>query len=270
MRNVSGKKLLVASLVAMSLAYMGCARRKAPLAPQLNIGPMPLPPITRPNPAQRIEKTKYLMVKRQEQLLEEEDILSVPMMVDREFTAEEREPNAEPQAEAALNAESVTIEPYRTFIEIQRYEIENNGEDPQAQPISNVKLEVKFPQDPADKEAPRLEMELPGNGQYWPIGNGQVQEIKRTLELPWKYIAKDGFTFEIQMVRKGSWMKPCVFEVTQLSEFNRAYVCRTDLDWQKKRGVPEERLDKEGVQIRVFTDKNTPKKQIPTDAIAIR
>ncbi|MCB0403405.1 MAG: hypothetical protein KDD51_01370 [Bdellovibrionales bacterium] len=236
------------------------------MVPQLNIGPMALPPITRPNPAPKIEKTRYLMVKRQDDLLDQDDILNVPIMVDREFTGEHREPNADPES----NVESVSVEPYRTFIEIQRYEIENNGEDPQAQPISNVKLEVKFPKDPADAEAARLEMELPGNGQYWPIGNGQVQEIKRTLELPWKYVVKDGFTFEIQMVRKGSWMKPCVFEVTQLSEFNRAYVCRTDLDWQKKRGVPEQRLDKEGVQVRVFTDKNTPKRQIPTDAIAIR
>lgn len=268
MRDISGKKFLFGALIVMGLAYVGCSRRQ-PVPPQLHLRPIPMPGLSRPMPSKTIEKKQYLMVEREDSLLTAEDILSVPIMVDREFTGEAREPNAA-AGEEFIGSTSETIEPYRTFIEIQRYEIENNGEDPASQPISNVKLEVKFPQDPADKEVEPIEMELPGNNQYWPVGNGQVQEIKRTVELPWKYVVKDGFTFQIQMVRKGSWMKPCVFEVTQLSEFNRAYVCRTDIEWQKKRGIPEDRLDKEGVQIRVFTDKNTPKRQMPTDAIAIR
>lgn len=149
---------------------------------------------------------------------------------------------------------------YRTFITIQSYVMDNNGDA--KNPISNVRLEVKFP---GDKK-----FELPEGGQYWPIGNGQKQDINRTFELPYGAISADGFAFSIQMVRKGSKLLPCNFNVTQLSQYNRAYFCHTDVQWQVDQKISEERLDREGVQIRVFTDLNTPARELPKDALALR
>lgn len=165
--------------------------------------------------------------------------------------------------EAALIAPEVgyaKIAPYRTFVTLQNYTMENNGDA--QNPISNVKVEVAFGKD--------QKMELPEGGQFWPIGNGQKQEINRTYEVPWSAISNDGFAFEIQMVRKGSKMLPCQFKVSQLSQFNRAYVCHTDVQWQFDKKIPEAKLDKEGIEVRVFTDRNTPAKEIPKDALALR
>ena len=84
-------------------------------------------------------------------------------------------------------------------------------------------------------------------------------------------IQKDGFRFNVQIVRKGSeGYKPCRFTVTQLSQFNRAYICNTDVAWQEEKGMPGHRLDLEGVKIRVFTDRIAPKKEIPENAIFLR
>jgi len=162
--------------------------------------------------------------------------------------------------EQTAPAAPVVAKPFRTFIAIQSYIMETNG-DPK-NPISNVRLEVKFP---GDKH-----FQLPESGQYWPMGNGQTQEINRVFELPTEAVQNDGFNFVIQMVRKGSKMLPCQFQVTQLSQYNRAYFCHTDVEWQVSQKFPEEKLNKEGIQIRVFTDRNTPSKEIPKDAIALR
>ena len=55
------------------------------------------------------------------------------------------------------------------------------------------------------------------------------------FEIPWAYVMhKDGFNFDIQIVRKGTTILPCKFEVLQLSEFNRSYICRLDEAWQIK------------------------------------
>ena len=97
--------------------------------------------------------------------------------------------------------------------------MDNNGEP--SNPISNVRIEIKFPNG--------NKLQLPEGGQFWPIGNGQVQEINRTFELPWSYVRNKAVQeFEIQLYRKGSKMLPCEFDVAQLSQFNRAYICRTD------------------------------------------
>lgn len=159
------------------------------------------------------------------------------------------------------------VKPYRTFLTIQRYTIENNGEP--NDPISNVRLELKFAKQ--SKEQGNSKVQLPGGGQYWPIGNGQVQEIGQTFEIPWEFLQSDGFTFEVQMVRKGAIFMPCKFEVQQMSQFNRTYICRLDTDWQTKiQRVPPDRLDKEALQVRVFTDLNSESKDVPKDAIALK
>lgn len=150
--------------------------------------------------------------------------------------------------------------PFRTWVAIQSYIMDTNG-DPK-NPISNVRIDVKFP---GDKN-----FAMPDAGQYWPIGNGQTQEINRVFEVPASVVQNDGFNFVIQMVRKGSKMLPCNFNVTQLSQYNRTYFCHTDVEWQISQKYPEEKLNKEGIQIRVFTDLNTPAKELPKDAIALR
>lgn len=152
------------------------------------------------------------------------------------------------------------IKPYRTFITIQRYNMEQSGDTKNQ--ISNVRIEITFPN--------KTKIQLPGGNQFWPIGNGQVQEINRTFELPYSYVQSDGFKFQIQMVRKGSDFLPCNFDVSQLSEFNRSYVCHTDLGWQTKEKIPEEQLDKEGIQVRVYTDLNSKPNEIPSDSLALK
>jgi len=157
-------------------------------------------------------------------------------------------------------APKAPVKPFRTWIAIQRYNMESNGEA--SQPISNVRLEVKFPNG--------QKLSLPESGQFWPIGNGQVQEINRSFEVPWAWIQNDGFVFEVQMVRKGKEFLPCRFEVSTLSQFNRAYVCRTDTGWQANNHIAPEKFDKESIQVRVFTDLNSKPNEIPNDAIALK
>jgi hypothetical protein len=150
--------------------------------------------------------------------------------------------------------------PTHWYIQIQRYNIKNNGK--KNNPISNVRLNVTFPN--------QLKLALPEGGQYWPIGNGQVQEINRTYELPPQLVVNDGFKFTVQMENKGQPLLPCEFDVVQISQFNRAYVCSPDIGYQKAHNVPEDQLDEEALQIRVFTDINTEKKEVPPDAIALK
>lgn len=149
------------------------------------------------------------------------------------------------------------IKPFRTFISIQRYNMENNGE---TNALSETRLEVNFPNGTYVK--------LPENGGYWTIGNGQTQEINRLFEIPYSQVEKDGFKFSIQLYRKGSKMLPCNFEVSKLSEYNRGYVCHTDVSYQSERKVPQEKIDREGIQIRIFTDLNSAPKDIPQDSLA--
>lgn len=152
------------------------------------------------------------------------------------------------------------VQPYRTFITVQRYTVEQNGE--KTDQVSNIRLEIAFPNG--------SKVQLPENGQYWPIGNGQYQEINRTFELPFSMVRNDSFQFRIQMIRHGGKFLPCEFDVTALSQFNRTYICHTDVNWQTNQKIAAERIDKEGVQIRVFTDRNSQPKEIPENSIALR
>lgn len=168
---------------------------------------------------------------------------------------------ADGQSDLAASSPAIAqVKPYRTFIEVARYNMENNGES--NNPISNVRIVVTFPN--------QQKIQLPEGGQWWPIGNGQAQEIHKFYELPFSYIQNDGFKFSIQMERKGSLMLPCNFEVITLSQFNRSYTCHTDLNWQQNERISPENFDKEGIQVRVFTDQNSEKKEIPGNALMIR
>jgi hypothetical protein len=149
------------------------------------------------------------------------------------------------------------VQPYRTFITFKRYYVKSTD-----QAVSNVRLEILFPNG--------VKTQLPENGQYWPVGVGQAQDINRTFELPFATIQKDSFHFKVQMVRHGGNILPCEFEVDSLSQFNRSYICHTDVNWQTNQKVASEKIDDEGVEIRIFTDKNSQPKEIPQDTIALR
>ncbi|NBX75417.1 MAG: hypothetical protein EBQ92_02600 [Proteobacteria bacterium] len=164
-----------------------------------------------------------------------------------------------PEAEAS--PELVISKPYRTFVTIKKYNLENNGIP--SKPISNVKLEISFPGG--------HKVSLPEGGHYWSIGNNQSQDINRTFEVPFAFIQKDGFSFDLTMVRKGKKILPCHFEVSRLSQFNRSYVCRTDVAFQmNQQNLPEEKVAKEAIEIRVFSDVNSTPAEIPKDAIALK
>ena len=151
--------------------------------------------------------------------------------------------------------------PFRTFVTIKKYNLENNGTP--SKPISNVKLEIKFPG--------ANPIELPEGGHFWSIGNNQSQEINRTFEIPYSMIRNDGFALELTMIRKGKTILPCKFEISRLSQFNRSYVCRTDVAFQmNQQHLSEDKISKEAVEIRVFSDLNSPLKEIPQDAIALK
>lgn len=165
------------------------------------------------------------------------------------------------ETETSPSSEPVITKPYRTFVTIKKYNLENNGIP--SKPISNVKLELTFPGG--------HKVGLPEGGNYWSIGNNQSQEINRTFEVPFAYIQKDGFSFELTMIRKGKKILPCKFEVARLSQFNRSYVCRTDVAFQtNQQHVPEEKVAKEAIEVRVFSDANSTPSEIPKDVIALK
>jgi hypothetical protein len=150
-----------------------------------------------------------------------------------------------PQGDAAAAVPGgKPVKPYQTYITIQNYSLQSSGEPGNG--ISNVHLELTFPNG--------KKYVLPEGGQDWPVGNGQMQTIDQTYQLPFKYIQKDGFNFTVQIVRRGADLLPCQFKVEQLSVFNRSYVCHTDINWQEAQKTPEDQIDREAVQLRVSTD----------------
>jgi len=164
-------------------------------------------------------------------------------------------------SESQSNGQITLNKSFRTFVTIKKYNLENSGNP--TKPISNVKLEVKFPNG--------NEIELPEGGHFWSIGNNQSQEINRTFEIPSSMIRNDGFSLELTMIRKGKKILPCKFEISRLSQFNRSYVCRTDVAFQlNQQHLSEEKVSKEAIEIRVFSDLNSPPSEIPKDVIALK
>jgi len=158
-------------------------------------------------------------------------------------------------------SEPVISKPFRTFVTIKKYNLENNGIP--SKPISNVKVEISFPSG--------HKIELPEGGHYWSIGNNQSQEINRTFEVPYAFVQKDGFSFDLTMIRKGKKILPCHFDVAHLSQFNRSYVCRTDVAFQlNQQKLPDDQVAKEAIEVRVFSDLNSTPAEIPKDAVALK
>ena len=152
------------------------------------------------------------------------------------------------------------VKPFRTFLTVQKYNLENSGKAQDK--VFNTKIEIAFPNG--------AKVTLPEGGHRWPIGNGQSQEINRTLEIPWAFVQSDSTKFTVSITRSGVTIAPCEFSVEQLSQFNRGYICRTDAAVQAEQGVPQEKIIRESVHVRVFTDRNATPNEIPKDAIALR
>jgi len=160
----------------------------------------------------------------------------------------------------ALNAFSDTKKPFRTFITLKSYHIAQSGN---SLPEHNIQLKLKL----EGQEA----LPLPQKDLSWTIANGGTQTINQTFEIPFEALQSDSFSFELQMIRKGKKIDPCRFTVSHVSQYNRSYVCRSDVNHQlHKQNLPLEKISKEAVEIRVFTSLKTKKKEIPRQVIALK
>ena len=182
-------------------------------------------------------------------------ILSLVAATSFSLTVKAEEPMNEPVTQVIKE-----VKPFRTFLTIQKYNLENSGKA--SDKIFNARLEISFPNG--------SKLTLPEGGHRWPISNGQSQEINRTIEIPWAFVQSDATHFTVSILRSGSTIAPCEFNAEQLSQFNRGYVCHTDAGIQAEAGTPAEQIVRESVHVRVFTDRNSTPREIPTDAIALR
>ncbi|NBX81588.1 hypothetical protein EBQ90_00645 [bacterium] len=149
--------------------------------------------------------------------------------------------------------------PFRTFVTVKGYHQESNGH--LKKPESLVRLEVQLPNGQT--------VGLPENNQFWTVSNQQSQEVEQTFEVPYEWVHGDGFTFQIKMIQSGKDILPCQFQVSRLSEYNRTYFCRTDVNFQTNQlRVPEQKLVKQAVEVRVFSDLNSSPKEIPKKFLA--
>lgn len=171
------------------------------------------------------------------------------------LAAKAEEPSQEPVTQVIKE-----VKPFRTFLTIQKYNLENSGKA--ADKIFNARIEISFPNG--------SKLILPEGGHRWPISNGQSQEINRTVEIPWAFVQSDATRFTVSILRSGATIAPCEFAAEQLSQFNRGYICHTDAGFQADQGTPQEQIVRESVYVRVFTDRNSTPKEIPTDALALR
>lgn len=151
--------------------------------------------------------------------------------------------------------------PFRTFVTIESYHQESNGR--KSDSTSQVQLEVKL--------GPNQKLVLPEPKKFWTVQNQKSQPIHQTFEVPSELIQQDGFSFEITMIEKGKTILPCSIKVTELSKFNRSYMCRTDVNFQSnQQHIPEDKLAKQGVEVRVFSDLNVKNKELPKNLLVFR
>ena len=127
--------------------------------------------------------------------------------------ARAEEPSNEPVTQVITE-----VKPFRTFLTIQKYNLENSGKA--ADKVFNSRIELTFPNG--------SKFTLPEGGHRWPISNGQSQEINRTIEIPWGFVQGDAARFTVSILRSGATIAPCEFNAEQLSQFNRGYICPTD------------------------------------------
>jgi len=168
--------------------------------------------------------------------------------------------HAETESTQPITGVITEIKPFRTFITIQKYNLETSGKA--LDKTFNARLEISF--------ADGNKITLPEEGRRWPIANGQSQEINRTFEIPWAFVQSDSTKFTVSILRSGVTISPCEFSAEQLSQFNRGYICHTDASIQAEQGIDQEKIVRESVYVRLFTDRNSNPREIPKDAIALR
>lgn len=159
-----------------------------------------------------------------------------------------------------FNAFSDSQKPFRTFITLKSYHLAQSGN---TAPEHSIQLKLKL----EGQEA----LPLPQKDLSWTLSNGGTQTIDQTFEIPFEAISSDSFSFEVQMLREGKKIEPCRFTVTQLSQYNRNYICRSDVNYQlHKQNLPQDKISKEAIEVRVFTSLKTKKKEIPRQVIALK
>jgi len=160
----------------------------------------------------------------------------------------------------STNAFSNSTKSFRTFVTLKSYRLEQSGN---SLTKHNIQLKVKL----GEKEA----SSLPQRELAWTLPTGSTQAINQTFEIPFEALSSDHFSFEVQMLRDGKTIEPCRFLVTQVSQYNRNYVCRSDLNHQtQKQNLPLTKISKEAIEVRVFTSLNIPKREIPQKVIALK
>jgi hypothetical protein len=111
----------------------------------------------------------------------------------------------------------------------------------------------------------RLQIKLP-DGRTLKL---REKNIDQSFEIPFDFVKQDSFGMEVALVKKGKNILPCQITVYQLSQYNRSYRCQTDVGFQiNQQHVPENKVTREGVVFRVFTDAQSDKKEIPRKLLA--
>ena len=150
---------------------------------------------------------------------------------------------------------------YKAYVTVKAYHQEYNGSA--KRPDSQVRVQIHFPD--------QKKIELPSSDQFWSVSNKQTQDINETFEVPQEFLVADGFSFEVSIIEKGKDIQPCKVKVNQLSQFNRTYFCRTDVNAQVNQlHLKEDKVAKQAVELRVFSDINSTSKEIPRKLVALK
>lgn len=149
---------------------------------------------------------------------------------------------------------------FRTFVTLKSYHLAQSGNA-----LANHQIQIKVKLGEKETSA------LPQRELAWTLPTGGTKAINQTFEIPFEVLSSDSFSFEVQLLREGKTIEPCRFTVTQVSKYNRNYVCRSDVNHQtRNQNLPSDKISKEAIEVRVFTSLNTPKKEIPRQVIALK
>lgn len=102
-------------------------------------------------------------------------------------------------------------------------------------------------------------VKLPVEDTYWNLDGTRSINIRRTFELPEAFVRKDAFHMQVEMVRKGVKILPCVIAVDNLQAFDRTYVCHTDFPRDSVLSSSRDQV-RESIKLRIFTDRKFRKR----------
>lgn len=167
------------------------------------------------------------------------------------------EQNRAVQAAAVAASNSL---PYRTFVILESFA--NDKIESTANLPAETRVEVSFPN--GTKTA------FPAENEFWKIAVGEKQEINRTFEIPLRYIHGEKFEIRVQMIIPGQEVDPCLITVQNVPQFNREYVCKTDVPEQLKSKHSFNKLVNQKLRLRVVTDVNSEATRLPEGAVALK